>query len=168
MQDIALALNRAPTKSTRKTSTLWDRRVPEREIPPTARTAASRLPVRAHFNVMAWSDDREHAETYQERRGVAARRQWVHPAPQHHRLTQPALFGRPWPTRWMRQTFIRRGRLVLHLRSSSRRPAFFTEETNYRSSLSPFGIKMVDRLTEKTAASGHLRPADETRRYDQP
>ena len=25
----------------------------------------------------------------------------------------------------------------------------FTEETNYRSSLSPFGIKMVDRLTGK-------------------
>ena len=64
--------------------------------------------------------------------------------PRHNTVDCPALFwaGIPgneadFPSEESFYTFIEQA------------VCFFTEETNYRSSLSPFGIKMVDRLTGK-------------------
>ena len=63
-------------------------------------------------------------------------------APQHHRLPDTLLGGDArqrggLPGGESFHTFIEQA------------VCLFTEETNYRSSLSPFGIKMVDRLTGK-------------------
>ena len=43
----------------------------------------------------------------------------------------------------------------------------FVEETNYKSSLSPFGIKMVDRVSGTPAAHRHIGFAHEERHHDQ-
>ena len=63
-------------------------------------------------------------------------------APQHHRLPDTLLAAIPgnaadFPGGREFHTFIEQA------------VCLFTEETNYRNSLSPFGIKMVDRLTGK-------------------
>ena len=83
------------------------------------------ISVRCHCNIMAWSDDREELK--------------------HHNTTDtPTLFwaGIPgnqadFPAEESFYTFIEQALCL------------FTEETNYKSSLSPFGIKMVDRVTGK-------------------
>lgn len=107
--------------------------------------------VRAHFNVMAWSDDRE--ELRRIKNDVGGQLATMGCMPRHNTIDCPTLFwaGMPgneadFPAEESFYTFIE--------------PAacFFTAETNYRSSLSPFGIKMVDRLTGKPL---HLDISDE-------
>ena len=98
--------------------------------------------VRAHFNVMAWSDDREELKHIKNDAGsqLAA----MECTPRHNTVDCPTLFWAAipgneadFPAEESFYTFIEQA------------VCLFTEETNYRSSLSPFGIKMVDRLTGK-------------------
>ena len=96
--------------------------------------------VRAHFNVMAWSDDAE--ELKHIKNDVGSQLASMECLPRHNTIDCPTLFwaGIPgnagdFPAEESFYTFIEQA------------VCLFTEETNYRSSLSPFGIKMVDRLT---------------------
>ena len=107
--------------------------------------------VRAHFNVMAWSDDTEQLRRI--KNDVGGQLATMGCMPRHNTIDCPTLFWAAipgnegdFPAEESFYTFIE--------------PAacFFTEETNYRSSLSPFGIKMVDRLTGKPI---HLDISDE-------
>lgn len=97
-------------------------------------------PVRAHFNVMAWSDNLEELKRIKNEVGSALSA--MDCVPRHNTIDVPTLYWSgiagnggdfPWEESYL--TFIRP---VL---------CFFTQETNYRSSLSPFGIKVVDRLS---------------------
>ncbi|GHT37009.1 transposase [Bacteroidia bacterium] len=98
--------------------------------------------VRCHCNVMAWSDDRE--ELKRIKNDVGSQLALMECKPRHNTVDTPALFwaGIPgneadFPAEESFYTFIEQAL------------CFFTEETNYKSSPSPFGIKMVDRLTGK-------------------
>ena len=98
--------------------------------------------VRCHCNVMAWSDNRE--ELQKIKNDVGSQLALMECKPRHNTVDAPTLFwaGIPgneadFPSEESFYTFIEQAL------------CFFTEETNYKSSLSPFGIKMVDRLTGK-------------------
>lgn len=98
--------------------------------------------VRCHCNVMAWSDDRE--ELKHIKNDVGSQLALMECKPRHNTVDTPTLFwaGIPgneadFPSEESFYTFIEQA------------VCFFTEETNYQNSPSPFGIKMVDRLTGK-------------------
>ena len=90
--------------------------------------------VRAHFNVMAWSDDAE--ELRHIKNDVGSQLASMECMPRHNTVDCPTLFWAAIPG------------------NAADFPAeesfyTFTEQAVCRSSLSPFGIKMVDRLTGK-------------------
>ncbi|MDP2159531.1 MAG: TraG family conjugative transposon ATPase, partial [Flavobacterium sp.] len=96
--------------------------------------------IRAHFNVMAWSDDPNELKQLKNNTGSALA--LMECKPRHNTTDVATLYwaGIPgnaadFPSEESFYTFIE--------------PAlcFFTEETNYQNSPSPFGIKMADRLT---------------------
>ncbi|MCS4302377.1 TraG family conjugative transposon ATPase [Chryseobacterium sp. BIGb0232] len=98
--------------------------------------------VRAHFNVMSWSDNS--AELKQLKNDTGSALALMECKPRHNTTDTATLYwsGIPgnagdFPSEESFYTFIE--------------PAlcFFTEETNYQDSPSPFGIKMADRLTGK-------------------
>ncbi|MGL4584963.1 MAG: TraG family conjugative transposon ATPase, partial [Flavobacterium sp.] len=98
--------------------------------------------IRAHFNVMAWSDNISELKQLKNDCGSALAS--MECKPRHNTVDAPTLYwaGMPgnsgdFPSEESFYTFIE--------------PAlcFFTGETNYQDSLSPFGIKMADRLTGK-------------------
>lgn len=98
--------------------------------------------VRAHCNIIAWSDDRE--ELKRIRNDVGSQLALMECKPRHNTVDTPTLYwaGIPgneadFPAEESFYTFIEQAL------------CFFVEETNYKSSPSPFGIKMVDRLTGK-------------------
>jgi len=98
--------------------------------------------VRCHCNVMAWSDNRE--ELGRIKNDVGSQLALMECKPRHNTVDLPVLFwaGIPgneadFPAEESFYTFIEQAL------------CFFTQETNYKSSPSPFGIKMVDRLTGK-------------------
>lgn len=98
--------------------------------------------IRCHCNVMAWSDDPE--ELKRIKNDVGSQLALMECKPRHNTVDTPTLFwaGIPgnqadFPAEESFYTFIEQA------------VCFFTEETNYKSSLSPFGIKMVDRMTGK-------------------
>jgi conjugation system TraG family ATPase len=98
--------------------------------------------IRCHCNVMAWSNDRE--ELQRIKNDVGSQLALMECKPRHNTVDTPTLFwaGIPgneadFPSEESFYTFIEQAL------------CFFVEETNYQSSLSPFGIKMVDRLTGK-------------------
>lgn len=98
--------------------------------------------VRCHCNVMAWSDDRE--ELKQIKNEVGSQLALMECKPCHNTTDTPTLFwaGIPgneadFPAEESFYTFIEQA------------VCFFSEETNYKNSPSPFGMKMVDRLTGK-------------------
>lgn len=98
--------------------------------------------VRCHCNVMAWSDDAE--ELKHIKNDVGSQLALMECKPRHNTVDTPTLYwaGIPgnqadFPSEESFYTFIEQAL------------CFFTEETNYQSSPSPFGIKMVDRLTGK-------------------
>ena len=98
--------------------------------------------VRCHCNVMAWSDDRE--ELKRIKNEVGSQLALMECKPRHNTVDMPTLFwaGIPgnaadFPAEESFYTFIEQA------------VCFFAEETNYKNSPSPFGIKMVDRLTGK-------------------
>ncbi|EGK02572.1 TraG family conjugative transposon ATPase [Dysgonomonas gadei] len=98
--------------------------------------------VRAHFNVMAWGDDEEELKSI--RNDVGSQLALMECKPRHNTVDAATLYwaGMPgnagdFPSEESFYTFIE--------------PAlcFFTEETNYKSSPSLFGIKMCDRVSGK-------------------
>jgi len=98
--------------------------------------------VRCHCNVMAWSDDSE--ELKRIKNDVGSQLALMECKPRHNIIDVPTLFwaGIPgnaadFPAEESFYTFIEQALCL------------FVEETNYRNSPSPFGIKMVDRLTGK-------------------
>ncbi|GHV38083.1 hypothetical protein FACS1894179_00830 [Bacteroidia bacterium] len=98
--------------------------------------------VRCHVNVMAWSEDKE--ELSRIKNDVGSQLALMGCKPRHNTVDTPTLFwaGIPgnqgdFPGEESFYTFIKQAL------------CFFVEETNYKSSPSPFGIKMVDRVTGK-------------------
>ncbi|HCO68747.1 MAG TPA: conjugal transfer protein TraG [Dysgonomonas sp.] len=98
--------------------------------------------IRAHCNVIAWSEDKE--ELKRIKNDVGSQLALMECKPRHNTVDTPTLFwaGIPgneadFPAEESFYTFIEQAL------------CFFVEETNYKSSVSPFGIKMVDRLTGK-------------------
>lgn len=98
--------------------------------------------IRAHFNVIAWSDDKE--ELKHIKNDVGSQLALMECKPRHNTVDAATLYwagmpgnGGDFPSEESFYTFIE--------------PAlcFFTEETNYQSSPSPFGIKMCDRVSGK-------------------
>jgi conjugation system TraG family ATPase len=98
--------------------------------------------IRAHFNVMSWSDNP--AELKQLKNDTGSALSLMECKPRHNTTDTATLYwaGIPgnaadFPAEESFYTFIE--------------PAlcFFTQETNYQNSPSPFGIKMADRLTGK-------------------
>ena len=95
--------------------------------------------VRAHFNVMAWGEDAE--ELKRIKNDTGSQLASMECTPRHNTVDCPTLFwaGIPgneadFPSEESFYTFIEQS------------VCLFTEETNYRDSVSPFGLKMVDRL----------------------
>ena len=110
--------------------------------------------IRAHFNIMAWSEDESALRNI--RNDVGSQLALMGCRPRHNTVDAATLFwaGIPgnaadFPAEESFYTFIE--------------PAlcFFTEETNYRSSSSPFGIKMCDRVSGRPL---HLDISDEPMR----
>ncbi len=100
------------------------------------------ISVRAHCNVMVWADDKQ--ELKKIKNNVGSQLSLMGCKPRHNTVDVPTLFwaGMPgnagdFPSEESFYTFIEQA------------CCFFTGETNYKSSSSPFGIKMVDRLTGK-------------------
>lgn len=98
--------------------------------------------IRAHFNVLAWSDDKD--ELKQIKNDVGSALALMECRPRHNTVDAGTLYwtaipgnSGDFPFEESFYTFIK--------------PAlcFFIEETNYKSSLSPFGIKMADRVSGK-------------------
>ena len=98
--------------------------------------------IRAHVNVMAFDDDPEKLK--QAKNDVGSALALMECKPRHNTVDMPALFwaGIPgnagdFPSEESFYTFIEQAL------------CFCIQETNYRSSPSPFGIKMADRLSGK-------------------
>lgn len=98
--------------------------------------------VRAHFNVIAWGEDAD--EMKRIKNEVGSQLASMECTPRHNTVDCPTLFwagipgnGADFPSEESFYTFIEQS------------VCLFTEETNYRDSVSPFGMKMVDRLTGK-------------------
>ncbi|RHR83416.1 MULTISPECIES: TraG family conjugative transposon ATPase [Bacteroidales] len=98
--------------------------------------------IRAHFNVVAWSEDTDKLQHI--RNDVGSQLALMECRPRHNTVDAATLYwaGMPgnagdFPAEESFYTFIE--------------PAlcFFTEETNYKDSPSPFGIKMCDRISGK-------------------
>jgi conjugation system TraG family ATPase len=96
--------------------------------------------IRAHYNIMAWSDNAQELKQLKNDTGSAMA--LMECKPRHNTTDAATLYwaampgnAGDFPSEESFYTFIE--------------PAlcFFTEETNYKDSPSPFGIKMADRLT---------------------
>lgn len=96
------------------------------------------LPVRCHCNVMAWAEDRE--ELRRVKNDTGSQLAMMECTPRHNTVDAPVLYwaGIPgnagdFPAEESFYTFLEQA------------VCLFTAETNYRSSSSPFGIRMADR-----------------------
>lgn len=99
-----------------------------------------RLPVKAHFNVLAWTDDKEKSKDLKNL--VSSALAQMDATPKHEVVGAPQIFwaGIPgnegdFPMNETFDTFAEQG------------CCFFNLETNYRSSVSPIGIRLGDRLS---------------------
>ena len=98
--------------------------------------------IRAHCNVFAWSDDREKLKRI--KNDVGSQIALMEAKPHHNTVDVPTLFwaaipgnAGDFPSEESFYTFIEQALCL------------FIGETSYKDSLSPFGIRMVDRLTGK-------------------
>lgn len=96
------------------------------------------LPVRCHCNVTAWAEDRE--ELRRVKNDTGSQLAMMECTPRHNTVDAPVLYwaGIPgnagdFPAEESFYTFLEQA------------VCLFTAETNYRSSPSPFGIRMADR-----------------------
>lgn len=110
--------------------------------------------IRAHFDVVAWSDDPD--ELRRIRNDVGSQLALMECRPRHNTVDAATLYwaampgnGGDFPAEESFYTFIE--------------PAlcFFTEETNYKASPSPFGLKLCDRISGRPL---HLDLDDEPKR----
>ncbi|MBC7886657.1 MAG: TraG family conjugative transposon ATPase [Ferruginibacter sp.] len=110
-----------------------------------------RLPVKAHFNILVWTDDKEKLKEIKNlvssalAQMDAVPKQELSGAPQIHWAGIPGN-GADFPMNDTFDTFAEQATCFLNL------------ETNYRSSLSPVGIRLGDRLTGKPV---HVDISDE-------
>jgi conjugation system TraG family ATPase len=101
-----------------------------------------RLPVKAHFNILAWSDDAAKIKDLKNRAGSAmaqmdaTAKQETDGAPQVWWAGLPGNEG-DFPMNDTFDTFVEQA------------TCFFNLETNYSDSISPFGIRLGDRLSGK-------------------
>ena len=98
--------------------------------------------IRCHCNIMAWSDDYE--ELKRIKNDVGSQLALMECKPRHNTVDTPTLFWAAipgnqadFPAEEGFPSFIEQALCM------------FIGETNYKSSVSPFGIKMVDRMTGK-------------------
>ncbi len=98
--------------------------------------------IRAHCNVFAWSDDRERLKRV--KNDVGSQLALMEAKPRHNTVDTPTLFwaaipgnAGDFPAEESFYTFIEQALCL------------FIEETTGQDSLSPFGMRMVDRLTGK-------------------
>ena len=96
--------------------------------------------VRCHCNVMAWAENE--AELKRIRNDVGSQLALMGCTPHHNTVDVPVLFWAAIPGN--EADFPAEESFYTFLDQAL---CFFNEETNYRSSLSPFGIKMSDRLS---------------------
>jgi conjugation system TraG family ATPase len=113
--------------------------------------ANQRLPVKAHFNVLVWSDDKK--EMKEIKTQVSSALAQMDASPKQETDGAPQIFwaGLPgneadFPMNDTFDTFAEQATCFLNL------------ETNYRSSISPVGIRLGDRLTGKPV---HVDISDE-------
>ncbi len=109
------------------------------------------LPVKAHFNVLAWSDSREQLKSVRNLCGAALSQMDV--TPKIETVGAPQIFwaGIPgnaadFPMNEAFDTF------------SVQASCFFNLETNYRTSVSPIGVRLGDRISGRPR---HLDISDE-------
>lgn len=110
-----------------------------------------RLPVKAHFNLLAWSDDKEELKNIRNLCSSALTQMDATPKMETEGFAQIFWAGIPgnaadFPMNDSFDTF------------SPQACCFFNLETNYRSSLSPIGIRLGDRLTGRPV---HVDISDE-------
>lgn len=96
--------------------------------------------VRCHVNVMAWSDDRE--ELSRIKNDVGSQLALMECKPRHNTVDTPTLFWAGIPGN--AGDFSAEESFYTFIEQAL---CFFIGETNYKNSPSPFGIKMVDRVT---------------------
>ncbi len=101
--------------------------------------AEQRLPVKAHFNILAWTDDVKEIKTIRNLCSSALTQMDAVPKIETEGAAQIFWAGIPgnaadFPMNDTFDTF------------SPQATCFFNLETNYRSSISPIGIRMADRL----------------------
>lgn len=113
--------------------------------------AEQRLPVKAHYNVLAWSDNRESLNEIKNK--VSSAMAQMDAAAKQETVGAPQIYwaGMPgneadFPMNDTFDTFTEQGVCFLNM------------ETGYRSSLSPMGIRLGDRLTGKPV---HVDISDE-------
>jgi conjugation system TraG family ATPase len=116
--------------------------------------ASQRLPIKAHFNVMAWSDDENKAKDLKNLVSSAMAQMDATAKQETDGAPQVWFAGIPgneadFPMNDTFDTFVEQA------------TCFFNLETSYRSSLSPFGLRMGDRLTGKPV---HVDISDEPMR----
>ncbi len=110
-----------------------------------------RLPIKAHFNILVWTDDKEKLKDVKNlvssalAQMDAVPKQELSGAPQIHWAGIPGNAA-DFPMNDTFDTF------------AEQATCFFNLETNYRSSLSPVGIRLGDRLTGKPV---HVDISDE-------
>ena len=102
--------------------------------------ANQRLPVKAHFNVLAWTDDLKEAKALKNKIGSAITRMGATPHLETVGASQIWWAGIPGnaaeiPINEMFDTFVEQA------------ACFLIPETNSRSSVSPFGIRLGERLS---------------------
>lgn len=100
------------------------------------------MPVRCHCNVVAWADDAEQLKRIKS--DVGSQLATMECKPHHNTVDVPALFWAGIPGN--ESDFPAEESFYTYLEQAL---CFFTGETNYRDSTSPFGIKMIDRMTGK-------------------
>ena len=112
------------------------------------------IPVRCHCNVMSWADSRERLRNVKNDAGSALALMGC--KPRYNTVDAPVLYWAAipggegdFPAEESFHTFIEQAACL------------FVGETNYASSLSPFGIKMADRLSGRPL---HLDISDEPMR----
>jgi len=101
-----------------------------------------RLPVKAHFNILAWTDDAGELKDLKNKVSSALAQMDAHPRQETDGAPQLWWAGLPgneggFPMNDTFDTFVEQAACFLNL------------ETNYRSSLSPCGIRLGDRLSGK-------------------
>jgi conjugation system TraG family ATPase len=110
-----------------------------------------RLPVKAHFNLLAWTDDKDEIKTIRNLCSSALTQMDATPKQETEGAAQIYWAGIPgnagdFPMNDTFDTF------------SPQACCFFNLETNYRSSVSPIGIRLGDRLSGKPV---HVDISDE-------